>query len=197
MTFRKFFALIGASLLISVGVNGFLVPHEFLDGGMIGIGLILNYAYGIKAGFAILLLSLPIYVYALLRNRPLFFNSIHGLILTSFLIDALEPLSREVFVPSLLSAILGGLLVGTGTGIMLRYETSTGGLDLLALFVSRRTKINVGILIFLFDVTVLLTGHLLIGIPLTYSILVVISVGGMTSLVTCEPVSPHFTFRLK
>ncbi len=195
MSIRKFFALLGAALLVSVGVNGFLVPHEFLDGGMIGIGLILNYAYGIKAGLAILLLSLPIYIYALIRQRGLFFKSIHGLILTSFLIDAMEPLAYEVYVPPLLSAIIGGLLVGSGIGIMLRYETSTGGLDLFALFISRSTKINVGILIFLFDSCVLLSGHFFIGIPLTFSIVVVLCVGSMTSFVTMDSFLRRFPLR--
>ncbi|WEG10849.1 YitT family protein [Pullulanibacillus sp. KACC 23026] len=197
MDVRKFFALIGASIVISVGINGFLIPYEFLDGGMIGIGLILNYAYGIKAGLAILLLSLPIYVYALIKERGLFIKSVHGLLLTSLLIDAFAPLSDEIFVPPLLSAILGGLLVGAGIGLMLRYETSTGGLDLLALFLSKKAGINVGILIFSFDCLVLLTGHFLIGIPLTYSIIVVACVGSMTSWVTVVHPDHWFSFRMK
>lgn len=198
MSIRKFCALIGAAIIISVGINGFLVPYEFLDGGMIGIGLILSYAYGIKAGLAILLLSLPIYLYALLNQRSLFFKSIHGLILTSFLIDAMSPISQEIFVPPFLSALIGGLLVGSGIGIMLRYETSTGGMDLLALFISRRTHINVGIWIFLFDCFVLLSGHFLIGIPLSYSILVVICVGCMTAWVTMStPFKTLTSFRSK
>lgn len=198
MTIRKFFALIGAAIIISVGINGFLTPYELLDGGMIGIGLILNYAYGIKAGLAILVLSLPIYMYALVKQRSLFFKSIHGLILTSLLIDAMAPISQEIFVPPFLSALIGGLLVGSGIGIMLRYETSTGGLDLLALFISRRTHLNVGILIFIFDSCVLLSGHFFIGIPLTYSIIVVVCVGCMTAWVTMStPFKTLTSFRTK
>jgi uncharacterized membrane-anchored protein YitT (DUF2179 family) len=193
---KKFFALVGASLIISVGINGFLIPHELLDGGMIGIGLILNYAYGIKAGLAILVLSLPIYVYALIKSRPLFYKSIHGLLLTSFLIDALSPLAHEIAVPLLQSAVIGGLLVGSGIGLMLRYETSTGGLDLLALFLSRKVKLNVGLLIFLVDLTVLLSGHFLIGISFVESAIVVCCVGCMTAWVTKEK-HPHTTFLFR
>lgn len=190
MEWKKFFALIGASLIISVGINGFLVPHELLDGGMIGIGLILNYAYGIKAGLAILVLSLPIYAYALIKARRLFYKSIHGLLLTSLMIDAMSPLAHEVNVPVFQSAVIGGLLVGSGIGLMLRYETSTGGLDLLALFLSRKVNINVGVLIFLVDLTVLLTGHFLIGISFVESVIVVCCVGGMTAWVTKEKHPP-------
>ena len=190
MEWKKIFALIGASIIISVGINGFLIPHELLDGGMIGIGLILNYAYGIKAGLAILVLSLPIYVYVLIKARPLFYKSIHGLLLTSLMIDALSPLAQEINVPVIQSAIIGGLLVGSGIGLMLRYETSTGGLDLLALFVARKVKLNVGILILLIDLTVLISGHFLIGISFVESVIVVCCVGGMTAWVTKEP-HPH------
>jgi uncharacterized membrane-anchored protein YitT (DUF2179 family) len=195
---EKFFALIGSSVIISVGINGFLIPHELLDGGMIGIGLILNYAYGIKAGLAILVLSLPIYMYALIKARRLFYKSIHGLLLTSLMIDALSPLSHQIYVPILQSAVIGGLLVGSGIGLMLRYETSSGGLDLLALFLSRKVKLNVGFLIFLVDLTVLLFGHFFIGISFIESAIVVCSVGCMTAWFTKEK-HPHtpFLFRSK
>ncbi|WP_048689420.1 YitT family protein, partial [Bacillus sp. 220_BSPC] len=45
----------------------------------------------------------------------------------------------------------GGGLIGIGVGIMLRYEASTGGTDLLAQFISKAFSVNIGVVIFMID----------------------------------------------
>ena len=48
-----------------------------------------------------------------------------------------------------------------GIGMMLRYETSTGGTDLLAQFLARIFRVNVGIMIFIIDAIVMCMGGLI------------------------------------
>ncbi|MHC0037624.1 YitT family protein [Pseudoneobacillus sp. C159] len=143
---KKVIAIIVGSFLVSIGINLFLVPYELLDGGIIGLGLILKYLLGIKVGLAIILMSIPIFVIAWFYNRDYFLNSLNGMLFLSFNIDFLVPghsrmLSFIRFEP-FLSSIIGGILVGLGIGIMLRQGTSTGGTDLLAQFLSNIVHIN-------------------------------------------------------
>ncbi len=42
-------------------------------------------------------------------------------------------------------------MIGIGVGIMLRYEASTGGTDLLAQFISKAMSVNIGVVIFMID----------------------------------------------
>ena len=82
------------------------------------------------------LLSIPLSVYAWFRERGYFYNSFIGLIVAAVFIDWLAPL-RTQFSPSVFSSVFfGGILIGVGVGLMLRYKTSTGGTDLLAQFIS-------------------------------------------------------------
>ncbi|WP_442599623.1 YitT family protein [Neobacillus sp. D3-1R] len=192
MTYKqKAFAILIGSLFLSIGINFFLVPFELLDGGIIGIGLIINYLMGIKAGLAIIFLSIPVFILAWLYNRAYFFNSLHGMLFSSFAIDLLFPLHEKfssVFeLPPIVSSILGGIFVGIGIGVMLRFETSTGGTDLLAQFLSDNLKINVGIVIFLIDAIVIGAGGLLLSSEtFLLSVLTIIFVGVATSLCTIK-----------
>ncbi|MRH43854.1 hypothetical protein GH741_14520 [Aquibacillus halophilus] len=186
---KKAAAIILGSILLSVGINLFLVPFKLLDGGVIGLGLIINYLTGIQAGLAIICLSVPIFVLAWVYNRAYFYNSLHGMLLSSFMIDFLSRLHYSIIVsfpiPPILSSILGGILIGLGIGIMLRQRTSTGGTDLLAQFLSTKYKINVGIFIFIFDALIICLGGLLISFQAFYlSAITILVVGIFTSICT-------------
>jgi uncharacterized membrane-anchored protein YitT (DUF2179 family) len=188
---QKALAVLIGSLFLSIGINFFLVPFELLDGGMIGIGLILNYLIGIKAGLAIIFLSIPIFIVAWIFNRAYFYNSLHGMLFSSFTIDLLFPyqegFSTIIQFPAVASSILGGIFVGIGIGVMLRFETSTGGTDLIAQFLAENFKINVGIMIFILDVLVICIGSVLLtGDTFFLSALTIIFVGLSTSVCTLK-----------
>jgi uncharacterized membrane-anchored protein YitT (DUF2179 family) len=48
------------SLLSSIGINGFLIPHRLLDGGVTGLALIFHYYYGLPTGLVMFFLSIPL-----------------------------------------------------------------------------------------------------------------------------------------
>jgi uncharacterized membrane-anchored protein YitT (DUF2179 family) len=178
--------ILSGCILLSLGINGFLIPNKVLDGGVIGLGLICNYLWGFEAGLSILLMSIPIFALAWFKDRGYFFSSLHGLLLSSILIDILNPISGILpQIDPAIGSIAGGVLVGLGIGIMLRYGTSTGGTDLLAQFIADLSGINVGIVILLIDCLVISIGGMLIsGDTFMLSIIAVLTVGLVTSLCT-------------
>jgi uncharacterized membrane-anchored protein YitT (DUF2179 family) len=186
MTFiKKGMIIIVGSIFISLGINYFLVPYKVLDGGIIGIGLIVNYLWGLKAGLMMILISIPIFFIAWMNYRDYFYNSLHGMFISSFFIDLFYPIHTFSQFNAISSSIIGGILVGLGIGMMLKYRTSTGGTDLVAQFLSDKTGINVGILIFLIDAVVILSGGLLLSHDtLLLSIVTILFVGITTSLFT-------------
>ncbi|MGG1571908.1 YitT family protein [Fictibacillus sp. NRS-1165] len=181
----KMAAVFIGSFLMGIGINVFILPFHLLDGGIIGIGLLLKYVWGFKVGMTIILLSVPIYFLAWKFDRRSFVNSIHGMLVSSFIIDLLLPLKGSIHLPVMESAVIGGLLIGTGIGIMLRYDTSTGGTDLLALFISKRSSLNVGVIIFIIDAAVIVSGLYFIGEGMFfYSLITILSVAFATSTIT-------------
>ncbi|WP_369826924.1 YitT family protein [Geobacillus sp. 46C-IIa] len=187
MVMRKIMAIVGGSVLLGIGINVFLVPHHLLDGGMIGLGLIAKYGWHVQAGLTMIILSVPLYLAAWFYYRPFFYNSLHGLLFSSWMIDVLSVLRGLVTLDPLLSAVIGGGLVGAGIGLMLREETSTGGTDLLAQFIAKWTGWNVGVIIFLIDACIISVGSLMIdSVPFIYSFVVVTVVGAVTTMLTSE-----------
>ncbi|WP_156288470.1 YitT family protein [Oceanobacillus salinisoli] len=184
--FKKGLAIIIGSIFVAFAINFFIIPNHLLDGGIIGIGLLAKYMFGVRPGLTIILLSIPLYVIAFYYKRVYFYNGIHGLLVSSFFIDLFRPVSswNPEGGPIVVGAVIGGVLIGTGVGIMLLNDISTGGSELLALIISNITAINAGILIFWIDCFVLLIGSFIIPkVTIFYSACMVITIAFTTSII--------------
>lgn len=185
---KPFCILFGSSLL-ALGINCFLIPNKLLDGGFIGAALLFNYLFNLHVGWLTILISAPIYMYAWFRHRPYFINSVYGLICSSFLIELICHL-REISgfsfeMHPLLCSIAGGILVGSGSGLMLRHKISTEGSDLLGLFLAELFSMNVGIIILFIDILIISFGAFVMkDEPLLLSLIMVLTVSIVTSLFT-------------
>ncbi len=185
--------IFSGSILLSIGINLFLAPNQILDGGFIGLSLILYYLYNLTPGLMIIILSIPVFIIAWFKNRAYLYNSIHGLIISSLMIDLFKPLRVLMRMDAMFSAIIGGILIGLGIGIMLRAGISTCGSDLLALFINGKTGLNVGLLIFIFDSFVITLGGLLLSAnTFLLSIVAIFFAGMTTSLVTSRTFTRTF-----
>ncbi|GGA26560.1 YitT family protein [Psychrobacillus lasiicapitis] len=183
----KSLVIIIGSILIAIGINLFLVPFHLLDGGGIGLGLIIHYLLDMKVGLAILCISTPIFLLAWIYFRAFFYNGIHGLLISSVIIDFLYPLHivGEKFITSeIVGALSGGILIGLGVGSMLRSKITVGGTDLLAQMMAKRLHLNPGLCILSIDIIVVSAGSLLVeSVSLLYSCITVLSVGITTSFI--------------
>ncbi|WP_090743733.1 YitT family protein [Mesobacillus persicus] len=179
--FARAAALVIGSILLGIGINGFLVPHQLLDGGIIGIALILQYYFDFPAGLWSALLSIPLIIYAWVKDRNQFHGSFYGMIVTAVFIDLFAP--YQFFLPIWLSAILGGAICGIGVGIMLRYKTSTGGTDLIAYFVAKATPLNIGFIIAFMDGLIVLLGYQTLGLQsVVFSTITILIAGYLASV---------------
>lgn len=181
-------SIIVGSFIMSFGINNFFLDHHILDGGIIGLGLIFHYQWGLGVGTTILITSIPIYVVAWRYYRSYFYNSIPGLVVSALFIDIFSFLTFDSLnFGALPSALIGGLLLGLGVGYMFRYDISTGGLDLLGQMISKITTINIGIIIFVIDTLIIFCGIFVITpTELLLSTIAVTATGFATTLVTLD-----------
>ncbi|MDM5327132.1 YitT family protein [Neobacillus sp. CF12] len=182
--FQKFIATIIGSLLLGIGVNGFLVPNHLIDGGILGIALILHYFYHFQTGMTMIALSAPICILSILSEKSYFLSSLQGLLVSSLFIDLLSPLRHQFIISQLGSALIGGVIIGTGVGLMLRYKSSTGGTDLLAKIISGRFSLNLALVIILIDGIIVLAGFSVLETDsFLYSCVAMTTVGITTFLI--------------
>ncbi|MFC4304658.1 YitT family protein [Cohnella boryungensis] len=190
---HKIGVIIAGCLLIACGIDFFLMPLRVLDGGLIGVALISNYLFGVKVGFILIVCSLPIFLYAWFKDKSMFFHSLFGMIFLSYFVDLLDPYnpfgSVIVFHP-FLASVLGGISIGIGFGLLLKFDTSTGGIDLLAKLLAPRLKVNVGMLILLTDAVVVIAGGILFSLDTLFLSIATITTGGLaTTLCTFKYLS--------
>jgi uncharacterized membrane-anchored protein YitT (DUF2179 family) len=189
--FQKLMATFIGSLLVGIGVNGFLVPHHLIDGGILGIALILHYYLHLQTGLTMVALSIPICVFASINEKGYFISSLQGLLLSSLFIDILSPLRNDFLVSALGGAIIGGITIGAGIGVMLRYKTSTGGTDLLAKIIATKLSLNLALVIIFIDGLIVLAGFAFLETDsFLYSCLAIMTVGLTTFWIEGQV---HFT----
>jgi uncharacterized membrane-anchored protein YitT (DUF2179 family) len=182
---RKIWITILSSILIGIGINGFIIPIHLINGGLWGVSLIINYLLGIKIALTFLCLNIPIYLLASLYDKAYFIYGLMGITISSVIIGLLTPLQFMIQLPTLYSVIFGGIAIGFGVGFMLREHISPGGIDLLALLISKWFSINVGLALIVLDLIIILMGVIILRDErLLYSLIIIIIVGFTTTMLT-------------
>jgi uncharacterized membrane-anchored protein YitT (DUF2179 family) len=155
----------------SIGLKGFLLPNQFLDGGAMGVSLLTQFLTDINLSLLILLVNAP---FILIGARQI---SVAFAVKSSLAIVALATLVHFIELPvitedKLLIAVFGGFFLGTGIGLSIRGGAVIDGTEVLALSISRRTSFTVGDLIAIFNVVLFSVSALVLGLEIAmYSIL--------------------------
>lgn len=109
----------------------FLVPNNVSPGGATGVGMLLNHLLSVPVGAASILVNIPIFVFGLRSlGRVFAFRSLSATLIFSLMIDIL-PLPPVTTDP-LLGTLFGGIVLGIGSGLVIRGGATTGGSDMLA-----------------------------------------------------------------
>ena len=123
--------IVGAAIM-AFGVSSFLLPNQLSSGGIAGIATITYYLLKIPMGTMIMIINVPLFLFAGYRiGKEFFIKSLIGTVSLSVFIDILDkfpPVTTDRF----LACIYGGIIVGLGTAIVLKMEASTGGTDLIS-----------------------------------------------------------------
>ncbi|BFJ01532.1 MULTISPECIES: YitT family protein [Priestia] len=151
---RMLFILVGA-LLMAVGLEFFLVPNEVIDGGIVGISIILSHLTDVQIGFYIFVLNLPFFFIGYKQIGKTFaLSTLLGVIILSIATSIFHDLPVLTDDP-LLATVFGGIVLGVGVGIVIRYGGSLDGTEILAILFNKRTPFSVGETIMFFNLFIL------------------------------------------
>lgn len=159
------FIVIG-SILCAVAINLFIIPSNLLSGGISGIALIIQYLSGMPVGITVLILNIPLFILSVLKINKKFtiltglglLSLSGGLILTTPLTKMLSPVAEA---SKLLYCIYGGTLNGLGLGIVFTNYGSTGGLDIISMYMKKKYDVNLGSVSFAINFIIVSIGAIL------------------------------------
>ncbi len=176
-TYYKFKANIIDALIIflgcmisSLGVNIFLSHARLLSGGVTGIGLLLEYTFGIPVGVVVFLLNIPLLLIGSRKlNKSFIIYTTFGMISLSLSLIITKPLAHLESLDNLdllLYCIYGGVLCGIGYGLVFLRHGSTGGTDIITMLIRKKySNYNIGGLGFSLNLVIILIGASISGIP--------------------------------
>ena len=172
---KDFLFISSGVIMASIGLKGFLLPNNFLDGGAMGMSLLLKILTNVDLSLLIILVNLP---FIILGARQI---SISFSVKSSLAILLLAVLVHFISIPSitadkLLISIFGGFFLGAGIGLSIRGGAVIDGTEVLAISVSRTSSLSVGDFIALFNIALFSFAILLTNIETAmYSMLTYLS----------------------
>lgn len=145
------------------GLKGFLLPNQFLDGGVMGISLLVNVVWGIHLPLLVILFNLPFVVIAYTQVAKKF--AIKTLIAISALAGVLALVEFPIMThDKLLIAVFGGFFLGGGIGLSIRGGSVIDGTEVLAIFTSKKTTMTVGDVILILNIIIFSVAAYLINV---------------------------------
>ncbi len=157
------------------GLKSFLMPENFIDGGVTGISLLVSALGGWDLSYLIIIINIPFIILGYRQIGKLF------AIKTAIAITALslglvflpfEPITHE----KVLVAFFGGFFLGGGIGLAMRGGCVIDGTEVLALYISRNSTMTVGNIIFALNIVIFMFAAYFINIDTAlYAILTYLS----------------------
>lgn len=168
--FDSLYVILGI-LSAGFGLKGFLLPNGFIDGGVTGISLLINFSTGVSLPFLIFIINIPFIIIGYKQINKVFafktLGAIAGLALCLYFVNYPIITNDKILV-----AVFGGFFLGAGIGLSVRGGSVIDGTEVLSLYVSRRTGMTIGDVILVFNVIIFSFGIFLLNIEtVLYSML--------------------------
>lgn len=164
--------LLGMGVLSAgFGLKGFLLPNEFIDGGAVGISLLISEVTGLPLSLLLILVNIPFVILGF-RTVGVDFaiKTALGIIALSIAVELIP--YPQITHDKLLVAVFGGFFLGGGIGLAIRGGGVIDGTEVLALNLSKRSGLSIGDLILIFNVIIFSVAAWLLSIETAlYSIL--------------------------
>ncbi len=164
---KKFVIVVIGALLNALSLNLFLIPANVYASGFTGVAQLLSSIFAftsihISTGILLFVLNIPVTVLGWKKvGKSFTIYSFVSVATTTFFLEVIPiyPLSEDI----LLNAVFGGVIAALGIGFTLKWGASTGGLDIVAMVLSRMKDRPVGNYIFVLNSVIIVTAGLLFG----------------------------------
>lgn len=134
------FMLIG-SVIYAIGINGFTAPNHIAPGGVTGIATMLNFLLDTPIGTVVLLINIPIVVWAIIEiGYKLVAKTAMAVLLNSIAIDTVALFMPAYHGDALIITLIGGVCEGVGLSLVFMRGATTGGTDLTARVLNHRLR---------------------------------------------------------
>ncbi|MBQ2087228.1 MAG: YitT family protein [Selenomonas sp.] len=160
---KKYLMIFVGAVIAAFGLEEFLIPNNVIDGGIVGISIMLETITGMSLGVFLVLLNIPFLFMGYKQIGKNF--AIATLVAICFLAvwsEIFEPLQKVTDDP-FLAAIFGGIIDGLGVGLIIRTGGSLDGTEIVAIIMDKKSVFSVGEVVMFINLFILSSAGLLYG----------------------------------
>lgn len=149
---QKYVLLLIGSMIAAFGLEIFLIPNNIIDGGIVGISIIISILSKIPLGIFTFLLNIPfLFIGYKQIGKTFVITSLFSISAFSFFTYIFHQ-NRGLTDDMLLAAIFGGIILGIGVGFILRYGGSLDGTEIIAIILCKGGIFSIGQIVMMFNV---------------------------------------------
>jgi uncharacterized membrane-anchored protein YitT (DUF2179 family) len=160
---KKFIFITIGAIMMAVALEIFLVPNQIIDGGITGISIVLSKVTALPLGIFIFILNLPFLLVGYKQIGKTFaISTLYGVAvmsITTMLLHHVEPFTNE----TILAVLYGGLILGFGVGLVIRFGGALDGSEIVAILLSKKLRVPVGQIIMFFNVFIFIIAGFVFG----------------------------------
>ena len=158
LTARDYVVITLGIALYAFGFCAFILPYDVVIGGLDGLCTLIYLLTGIPVAVAQLVMNLTLLGFAYkIVGKEFVIRTAYGAVCISLFIGIFQPFFTEPLIPDemFMSVVLGGICCGFAIGLAFTHNGSTGGTDIVAAMVSKKTNVSVGRTMLYVDVCII------------------------------------------
>lgn len=159
----SYFIITLGLFLNALGWTAFLIPSHITGGGLNGVCTIIFFSTGIPVGLSFLALNALLLLFSMkILGASFGIKTIYAIFMLSAILGVLQGLIKSPFVKDpFMATIIGGILSGSGIGLVFTQGGSTGGTDILAMMVTKYKNISPAKVILVIDLFIIASSYLI------------------------------------
>ena len=159
----KYACLLLGSAIAAVGLEIFLVPNNIIDGGIVGISVIASFLTDLQLGIFTFVLNIPFLIIGYRQiGKSFVLQSLISITAFSIFVSILHPIPG-ITQDVLLASIFGGIILGAGVGLIIRFGGSLDGTEIIAIILNKRSVLSVGQIVMIINVVIFIGAALILG----------------------------------
>lgn len=163
MTTRDYVFIVLGLMVYAFGFTAFILPEKVVIGGLVGVGSLIYFVSGIPVAISSYVLNLVLLAMAFrIVGKQFVIRTVFGATIMSGLIGVMQPMFTEPLIQqqTFMNLIIGGILCGFGIGFVFTHNGSTGGTDIVAAMVSKKTNVSIGRVMIYCDFLIISSSYL-------------------------------------
>ena len=161
--FLSFLLITLGATLAALALEIFLVPNNIIDGGIIGISIMISYITKVKLSILTFVLNIPFLILGYKQlGKSFLIKAAYAMLVFSILLEQFKPVP-ELTDDILLATVFGGLLLGIGVGFVIKFGACLDGTEVVAILINKKTSFSVGQVVMFLNFFIYSTSGLLFG----------------------------------